>query len=158
MCGDGEIFLGILNDGQFRRFCECVGRPELATDPRFLNNALRLAHRPELRARIEDALSARSRQVLCQKLMQCGVPAGPVNTVAEAFSQDHTLHRKMVVERAGYRGVGLPVRLSRSPGAPSSSPPGYAQHTDEVMAEAGLPAREVAALRNNGVLPGRPQR
>lgn len=158
MCGDGEIFLGILNDGQFRRFCESVGRPELATDPRFINNSLRLAHRPALRARIEEALSACSRQVLCQRLMQCGVPAGPVNTVAEAFGQDHALHRKMVVEREGYRGVGLPIRLSRTPGAPSSTPPSYAQHTDEVMAEAGIPAREVAALRDSGVLPGQPQR
>ncbi|MDM0026680.1 CaiB/BaiF CoA transferase family protein [Variovorax saccharolyticus] len=158
MCGDGEIFLGILNDGQFRRFCDSVGCPELAADPRFVSNALRLAHRPELRSRIEAVLSACSRQALCQRLMQCGVPAGPVNTVAQAFGQAHTQHRRMVVERDGYRGVGLPVRLSRTPGTPGSSPPGYARHTEEVMAVAGIPAREVAALRDSGALPDRPQR
>jgi len=158
MCGDGEIFLGILNDGQFRRFCDSVGCPELAADPRFTSNALRLAHRPELRARIEDVLSSCSRQALCQKLMQSGVPAGPVNTVAQAFGQAHTRHRNMVVERDGYRGVGLPHRLSRTPGTPGSSPPGYAQHTQEVMALAGIPAREVAALRDSAALPDRPRR
>jgi len=157
-CGDGEIFLGILNDGQFRKFCESIGRADLAADQRFSSNALRISNRAALRTQIEGSLSSSSREVLCRRLMHCGVPAAPVNTVAEAFGQEHARHRSMLVEREDYRGIGLPVRFSRTPGAPSSSPPTYAQHTDEVLMEAGISAEQIAGLRDSGVLPDRPKR
>jgi crotonobetainyl-CoA:carnitine CoA-transferase CaiB-like acyl-CoA transferase len=157
-CADGEVFLGILNDGQFRKFAECVERPGLAVDARFTNNTNRIANRPALRLQIEEALGAWPRARLCDRLMQCGVPAGPVNTVSEALSQPHTRHRDMVVDRGGYRGMGVPVRLSRTPGAATLPPPAYAQHTDEVMAESGIPAEKIAALHRCGVLPEKPNR
>lgn len=157
-CADGEVFLGILNDAQFRKFAECVERPGLAVDARFTTNATRIANRPALRQQVEEALCGWPRARLCDQLMQCGVPAGPVNTVSEALNQPHTGHRNMVVDRGGYRGMGLPVRLSRTPGAATSPPPAYAQHTDEVMAESGIPAEKIAALHRCGVLPEKPNR
>lgn len=153
-CRDGEIFLGILNDRQFRRFCEHLGLAELPGDARFLSNAQRLQHREPLRRAIEGVLAHRPRAALCQELMRLGVPAGPVNTVAEAFEQPHAVQRQMLVERAGYRGVGVPTRLSRTPPVPGAVPPRFAQHSEEILREVGLDASRIAALRAQGVLPG----
>jgi crotonobetainyl-CoA:carnitine CoA-transferase CaiB-like acyl-CoA transferase len=62
-------------------------------------------------------------------------------------------HRAMRVDRDGYRGIGLPTKLSRTPGRPAASPTRYAQHTDEVLREAGLSDARIASLRDGGVLP-----
>src|SRR5690606_22376863 len=79
--GDGEIFIGIVNDGQFRRFCRHIARHELADDPRFNCNRQRLANRDALRIEIESALAARDGAALCDELMRIGVPASVVNSV-----------------------------------------------------------------------------
>ena len=84
-----------------------------------------------------------------------GVPCGPVNTVPEAFAQAHVAHRRMRVEREGYRGIGLPTQLSRTPGCPGRSPPRHGQHTDELLREAGFSEARIATLRERGVLPQR---
>jgi crotonobetainyl-CoA:carnitine CoA-transferase CaiB-like acyl-CoA transferase len=152
-CRDGEIFLGILNDRQFRRFCEHVGLPRLLADERFATNRLRLQHRAPLRTEIETTLASRSRESVCDELMRQGVPVGPVNTVPQAFAQAQVAHRGMLASRAGYRGVGVPTKLSRTPGRAARSPPTYGQHTEEVLLEAGLSEFRIAELRERGVLP-----
>jgi crotonobetainyl-CoA:carnitine CoA-transferase CaiB-like acyl-CoA transferase len=133
--GDGELFLGIVNDGQFRRFCAHVGRDELAADPRFATNPARVEHRAELRAEIERTLAGFEVEEICGALMRKGVPAGAVNTVPQAFAQPHVAHRGMLIERDGYRAPGIPVRLGDTPGAPGLSPPGINQHAEEILAE-----------------------
>ncbi|QVQ26097.1 CaiB/BaiF CoA transferase family protein [Achromobacter deleyi] len=152
-CQDGAIFLGIVNDRQFRRFCEYAGLAALLEDARFATNRSRLEHRDALRGAIEEALSSRLRGAVCGDLMKLGVPAGPVNSVPEAFEQAHTVHRGMRIDRDGYHGIGTPVRLSRAPARVDRLPPAYAQHTDEVLREAGLDDTRIAALREQGVLP-----
>jgi crotonobetainyl-CoA:carnitine CoA-transferase CaiB-like acyl-CoA transferase len=133
-----------------------VGLHGLPADPRFAGNPQRLQHRGELRGAIEAQLAGLPREALCRELMQLGVPVGAVLTVPEAFEQPHARHRGMRVEHDGYRGVGLPVKLCGTPGHAGSAPPGYAQHSDELLAEAGIDARERALLRASGALPERP--
>lgn len=152
-CRDGAIFLGILNDRQFRRFCQHLDLPTLPDDPRFASNAARLAHRDALRAAIEPVLACQPREALCRGLMALGVPVGPVNTVPEAFAQPHAAHRDMLVEQPGYRGVGLPMRLGSTPGRATGRPPRFAEHADEVLGEAGFSPERITALREAGVLP-----
>jgi crotonobetainyl-CoA:carnitine CoA-transferase CaiB-like acyl-CoA transferase len=154
-CADGAIFLGILNDRQFRRFCQHVGLSTLPEDPRYAINPMRLRNRDTLRAEIEAALAPLPRDKLCRELMAQGVPAGPVNTVPQALQQSHAAHRGMRVESGSYRGLGVPVRLSRTPGRAGGGAPGFARHTDEVLAEAGLSAERIADLRERGILPVR---
>jgi crotonobetainyl-CoA:carnitine CoA-transferase CaiB-like acyl-CoA transferase len=89
--------------------------------------------------------------------MRQGVPAGPVNTVPQALRQAHAEHRGMRVERAGYRGLGLPVRLSRTPGCPGDVPPRFGQHADDVLLEVGLSEERIADLYARGVLPEAPR-
>jgi crotonobetainyl-CoA:carnitine CoA-transferase CaiB-like acyl-CoA transferase len=132
---DGELFLGVVNDGQFRRFAAQVGKPELASDPRFATNPARLGHRAELRAEIESLLAGSTVADICAALMKSGVPAGPVNTVPQAFAQPHVAARKMMVEYDGYRGTGIPVKLGDTPGTPGAPPPKVNQHAEEILAE-----------------------
>lgn len=157
-CRDGELFLGIVNDRQFRKFCDYMGLAALLDDERFGTNRQRLQHRDALRLAIETALATRERDVVCRDLMQLGVPAGPVHTVPEAFEQAHARHRGMRVDRDGYHGIGVATRLFNAPARLRRLPPAYAQHTDEVLREAGLDDHHIAALRTQGVLPRKPPR
>ena len=152
---DGEIFLGIVNDGQFRRFCECVKRADLGADPRFASPSLRLEHRDALRAEIERTLAGLCAAALCEALMRCGVPAGPVNDVAQALMQPHALHRAMAVEADGHRHLGVPVKLGGTPGQVAGLPPRLSEHATAVLAELGCDAAEAEALFTDGTV-GRP--
>ena len=133
--GDGELFLGVVNDVQFRRFCAQVGHAEWATDPRFATNPTRVQHRAELRAEIERTLASFKVEEICGALMKNGVPAGAVNTVPQAFAQPHVAHREMLVEQDGHRAPGIPVKLSETPGSPGLPPPKINQHAEEILAE-----------------------
>jgi crotonobetainyl-CoA:carnitine CoA-transferase CaiB-like acyl-CoA transferase len=152
-CQDGLVFLGILNDRQFAKFCTVMELQQLIDDPRFATNAARLQHRDDLRQQIEVALSGWKREEVCSALMRKGVPVGPVHTVLEAFTQPHAEHRGMKVSSDGYRGIGVPVRLSQTPGRPTGSPPRFGQHAREVLEEAGLDERQIHHLNEIGVCP-----
>lgn len=150
----GEIFLGIGNDGQFRKFCEFIGAPELAADLRYASNGERNGNRDGLRASIEALLADRDAAELCEALLKAGVPAGPVNSLPEVLEHPHTRHRHMVVELgAGQRGLGVPVKLSRTPGQAQAPAPAIGQHTREVLEALGYPESEIDALVDAGVAP-----
>ncbi len=146
---DGEVFLGVVNDGQFTRFCECVDRPDLAADARFATPALRLQHRDALRAEIERTLAGLSAAPLCETLMRRGVPAGPVNDVAQALTQPHAKHRAMAVEADGHRHLGVPVKLGATPGRVAGLPPRLSEHAAAILAELGYGLAEREALYND---------
>lgn len=126
---DGMVFLSILNDPQFQRFCRCIDKPGLADDPDFASNAARLAHREQLRKEIEVILEDWEKAPLCDMLMKHGIPAGPVNTVPEALAHAHTLHRGMMINDSGYQGLGIPIRLTETPGTPGHRPPAFDEHS-----------------------------
>jgi len=149
---DGEIFLGILNDGQFRRFCQKVARSDLLDDPRFRTNADRLAHVAALRAELEHTLAGFTSEALCRDLMQAGVPAGAVNTVPQAFAQAHVAHRDMLVESEGHRAPGVPVKLVRTPGGAGRRPPRFGEHARDILADAGFDERTINGLIETGIV------
>ena len=130
---DGQMFLGIVNDAQFARFCKHIEREDLCLNPLFLNNSQRMTHRQTLRQELERALKNFSRSALCEALMNAGVPAGPVHTVPEALEQAHAHARDMVIDRPDYRGIGLPIKLSDTPGRVGRCPPGLGEHNDEIV-------------------------
>jgi len=136
--GNGELFLGVLNDGQFKRLCEHISRQDLFDGPLFKSNATRLANRDALRAELEKAFAAFEVESLCKDLMARGVPAGPVHNVPQAFAQPHAAHRQMLVEHDGYRGVGVPLKLSATPGRAGRRPPRFDEHAAEIRAQAGI--------------------
>lgn len=149
---DGEVFLGVVNNGQFQRFCECVARPDLASDPRFSESSLRLTNRDALRAEIERTLVNVPAAALCDDLMRRGVPAGPVNDVAQALSQPHAVHRGMVVDQQGHRSLGLPVKLSTNPGCADTLPPRLSEHASAILSELGYDAAAIESLQADGTI------
>lgn len=152
---DGEIFIGILNQAQFRRFCEHIGRPRLAVDERFASNAQRLAHRDELKREIEAAIAGQSSGELCESLMRAGVPAGAVNSVPQAFGHPHCEHRQMLLRHGGYTGVRSPMRLFGAAQPPVTAPAAFSQHTDEVLQALGYSSEERERLRSSGAIPAK---
>ncbi|MCM3562717.1 CaiB/BaiF CoA transferase family protein [Hydrogenophaga intermedia] len=154
---DGDVFLGVVNNGQFKRFCECVSRPDLAADPRFTDNSARLANREPLRAEIERTLIDFPAAALCEMLMRHGVPAGPVNDVAQALSQPHAAHRAMVIDQQGHRSLGLPVKLSASPGRAGALPPRLSEHADAILDELGYGSAAIEALHGDGTVTRPPE-
>jgi crotonobetainyl-CoA:carnitine CoA-transferase CaiB-like acyl-CoA transferase len=152
--GDGELFLGVVNEGQFRRFCERVERKDLLEDLRFQTNAARLQHASVLRMEIERTLAAFSVADLCRDLMASGVPAGPVNTVPQAFAHPHVAHRRMLNEQDGFRAPGVPVKLTQTPGRPGGPPPRLSEHAREILTEAGLDESAIEKLFVAGVVVG----
>ena len=156
--GDGEIFLAVANDGQFRKLCEYIGRPDLSADSRFATNASRLENRAALRAELEKAFAEYEVEPFCRELMRAGVPAGPVHTVPQALAQAHAAHRGMLVEDGDYRGIGAPVKLSQSRARAARKPPRFGEHAAQVLAQAGCTEEQVTELRGTGVVRDRPAR
>lgn len=147
-----EIFLASGNDGQFRKLCEALGVPALGTDPRFLKNADRLANRQALIDAFSAALTEHDGEALCMKLLKMGLPAGPVRPVDVSMAAEHTEIRAMVTELDGYRGLGTPIKLSRTPGGTRAKPPRFAEHSDAVLAQHGFTEEQIAALRQDGIV------
>lgn len=150
---DDEVFLGIVNDGQFRRFCSHIGLNDLPGDGRFASNALRLAHRNELKTIIETAIAQHDSASLCDALMHSGVPAAPVLTVDEALTHPHCQHRDMVVRDGGYTGLRTPMRLSGTPGKPGTAPPAFAQDCELLLEQLGYSDSQCHLLHEAGAAP-----
>lgn len=149
---DGEIFLGVVNDAQFRKFCAAIGRDEWSADPRFADNTARMTHRTQLRQEMERVLAQHDSGPLCERLMAAGVPAGAVQSVDQALSHPHTAHRKMLVQTGPSAVLGIPVKLQRTPGQVRSIAPRFAQDTHAVLAEAGYSEQEINDLIAGGAV------
>ena len=147
-----EIFIASGNNGQFRKLCEIIGRPELADDERFADNGKRNVNRAALTEALGSAFAGHDGNELALQLIRAGVPAGPVLPVDESTAAPHTAHREMVAEIDWYRGVNTPIKLRRTPGGARRAPPKFAQHDDEVLTQHGYSAEQIAALERAGVL------
>lgn len=130
----GPIFLAVGNNGQFAAMARVLGAPELATDARFASNAQRLQHRAALRETLAALFAGKEAAALSDELLRNGVPAGAVQDVQQVLEHPHTLHRGMVLEQGDYRGVGSPIKLSRTPASLRSLPP---EHQPEATASGG---------------------
>jgi crotonobetainyl-CoA:carnitine CoA-transferase CaiB-like acyl-CoA transferase len=157
-CADGHIIVATGNDGQYRRFVETGGRPDLAQDPRFATNPLRVQHRDTLVPLLADMVRGATRADWIARLEAAGVPCGPINEVDEVFADAQVRARGMQVALphplAGeVRLVRNPMRMSATPATSDRAPPLLGQHTDEVLREVlGKSEADIAALRAAKVL------
>jgi crotonobetainyl-CoA:carnitine CoA-transferase CaiB-like acyl-CoA transferase len=126
---DGELMICAGNDAQFGRLAAVVGLPD---DERFATNEGRVAHRDALRALLEERLRRRTRGEWTAELAAAGVPAGPVQTIAEAFSLAAALGLDVVDDTDGVRTVSFPARLSETPATVRLRPPDLDEHGDDV--------------------------
>jgi formyl-CoA transferase/CoA:oxalate CoA-transferase len=149
---DGELFLAVGNDDQFRRFCAATGQQTLLSDERFATNPSRVVHHRELRERLAPIMRQQSRAYWNEQLTRAGVPCGSVRDVPDALSDPQLIARGMIesVEHAAagmIKVLGVPIKLSETPGSVRSAPPTLGQHTAQVLAEIGMTIGEIEDLR-----------
>ncbi len=148
---EGYITVGANNQRLWQRLCDAIGRPELAADERFATNDARMANREALEAELESALAARSTDDWVAVLSEAGVPCGPIHDYRQVFEDPHTQAREMEVRldhpvEGRISALGIPVKLSETPGSVRRPAPLLGEHTAEVLGEAGFSDAEIAAL------------
>ena len=154
---DGHMILAIGNDGQFARFCEVAGRPELAADARFATNRARVENRAELIPLMNEITATRTTAEWIAQLEARAVPCGPINGLAEVFADPQVQARGLAVkmphpEAGEVPLVASPIRLSKTPVEYRRAPPLVGEHTDEILADLGVDAAGIAGLRERGVV------
>jgi crotonobetainyl-CoA:carnitine CoA-transferase CaiB-like acyl-CoA transferase/tripartite-type tricarboxylate transporter receptor subunit TctC len=150
---DNPIYLAVSTEKNFASLCKILGRHDWLEDRRFADMTARLSHRDELIALVTKAFASEHAEDLAMRLNAAGIPAGAVLHVADALAHPHTRHRKMLIEANGFRTLGLPVKLSATPGKIRCAPPTFGQHTEEILLQAGFPASEIKELQNKGIAP-----
>ena len=134
---DGHVILAVGNDGQFRRFCEFIGHPALADDPRYATNPARLQHREELNGILRPALQSQETATVIAELEARKVPVGPVRTLDQVFASDQVAARQMQIDMQAGPGpvklIGNPLNLSRTPVTYRSAPPEFGADTQSVL-------------------------
>ena len=152
---DGWITVGASNQANYARLTQVLEAPELLDDPRFRDNAMRMANLPALVELLTQRFERKPSADWLSALTAAGVPAGPVLTIAEMLEDPQVRARAMVVEtqhpKAGAtQAIGCPLKLSATPARVVRPAPLYGQHTREVLLEFGFGAAEVQALLDAG--------
>lgn len=153
---DGYFIVAVGSDDQFRRFAAIIDRFELADDRRFATNRARVANRTELLPQIIERLATRPKAEWLRLFEQAGIPAGPINTIAEMFADPHIVERQFVKTMPHSQGgtvptLSNPMSFSRSAITYDIGPPVLGEHTDEVLAELGYSKAQIKAFRSGGV-------
>jgi len=148
---DKWITIGGANQSNWESIAVVLGHPEWKADPRFASNDKRKANEAALVALISAVLVENTSDYWIDKLESAGVPAGPINNVAEALRHPQTLARDMLVELehplAGpMRALGFPIKFSRSPAAITRPAPLLGEHSREILSEFGYSAASIDAL------------
>ena len=155
---DGDIMLAVGNDRQFMRCCEALGLPQLAADPRYAVMTSRVQHRETLIPQLEARLRERTTSAWLDRFRTEGIPAGPVNTIAEVLTNDYADERQLVREVMTADGVTVPtvanpVDFAETPVEYNHAPPRLGEHTDEVLKEwLRYSDAEIENLRRNNVI------
>jgi len=154
---DGFVNIGVTNQKQWTNFCTALGFPNLATDPRFERMDARLANYNELRPIIDRALAPLSRAEVIRLLGDVGIPVGPINTVGEILEDPQIHAREMIVELTHpeygpLRVLGIPLKLSETPGGVETAPPLFGEHNRDVLLKLGYTEDDVSNFARSGVI------
>jgi len=154
---DGWITVGGAAQHFWLRLRRVLGLEQLAADPRFATNADRVRHRKELAALLQERLERETSAYWLDRLEAEGIPAGPLYTYDQVFADRQVCHREMVVEvehpvAGRTRVLGIPIKLSETPGAIRRPAPLLGEHTREILAELGFEPAEQERLKANGVI------
>jgi crotonobetainyl-CoA:carnitine CoA-transferase CaiB-like acyl-CoA transferase len=154
---DGWIVVGGANRKHWLSTLDAIGAPQLAEDPRFVDNAARMANLEALEAELAVRFRTKSSEHWLRALDDRGVPCGPVCDVLQALADPQTIAREMVVEVehsaiGPVKTLGLPVKFSRTPGKVRTGAPVYGEHTRAILRDHGFGEEEIAALEAEGAV------
>ena len=156
-CSDGYVTIGAANDRNFAKLARVLGHPEWITDARFAADHLRVQHRAELAALIDEVTAAETRAFWIEQLDQAGVPCGPILDYEDALTTPQALAREMTVDvdhptLGPLRTLGTPIKMSETPLNPRRRAPLLGEHTDDVLLDAGYSENEIEQLRSIGAV------
>ncbi len=154
---DGYINVGANTQRLWARLCEAIGREGLIEDPRFDTNDLRMENRAELAEELEKTLAEKTTDEWVDILLDAGFPAAPIHNYQQVFEDPHTIARGMMVEmdhpiEGRVKGLGIPVKLSETPGSIRRPAPLLGEHTEETLSGLGYSGEEIADLRERKVI------
>ena len=151
---DGMVVVAVGNEALWRRFCEAIDRAHLVEHPNFLTNADRVANREQLESELNPAFMEHPVSYWEECLSKAGVPCGRVRAFKEVIDNERQADGGMIVriDGDGLLGLGIPVKLSASPGRIRSRPPRLGEHTEAVFSALGHSQEEFAAWRAGGVV------
>ena len=154
---DGFVNIAVTNQKQWENFCRVLGFPEIATDLQFESMKARLANYAELRPMIERVVASMTRAEVMAAMSEVGIPAGPINTVGEVLEDPQIHARHMVIELTHpdygpLRLLGIPIKLSDTPGIVENAPPKFGEHNREVLRILGFEEEEIARFAESGVI------
>jgi formyl-CoA transferase len=155
---DGHIVVGVNHGKMWAKFCEAIGDPALAKEPPFDNGFGRLANRDALQERLEAILATNTSAHWVERLVERGIPAGPVNTIAEALEDPQVKARGMLQEVGDRKFLRTPLNFSETPGGIRRGPAEVGEHTREVLAASGFTDSEIEGLLGAGVVAERSTR
>jgi crotonobetainyl-CoA:carnitine CoA-transferase CaiB-like acyl-CoA transferase len=138
-CADGHIIIATGNDAQYRRLCGMLDLAPLAADPRFATNADRIAHRDTLVVLLAEATRTRAKADLLAACEAQGIPAGPINDLAEVFADPHAMARGMVMDLDGIPSVRPPFRFDGASSAADRPSPRLDEHGAEIRTRLNIP-------------------
>src|SRR5947208_138770 len=154
---DGFVNIAVTNKKHWQNFCRVLGFAELATDFRFETMKARLTHYGELRPVIDRVISKMTRAEAIARMSEVGIPAGPINTVGEILEDPQIHAREMVLELTHpeygpFKTLGIPIKLSDTPGVVDQAPPLFGEHNREVLSRLGYSDDEIRKLAEAGVI------
>ncbi len=157
--GTSPMNIVINEQKHWRLLCDAIGHPEFKDDPRMAEPHARVAHREEVRALLEQALSSRSADEWDRLFSQAGVPAGPILPVTDIIQHEQILHRRLYKRFENVPGLGLGIdvarvgfRLGEDQPDVATPPPELGRDTDSLMRQAGYSSKEIECMRRDGVI------
>jgi len=156
-CADGYVTIGANTDRLFHRLCVVLGHPEWRDEPDFANNGSRVHNRTKLAALIEGVMVHQPSRYWLSQLDAADIPCGPINDYAHVFADPQVTAREMMLAidhpvLGRLRTLGSPIKMSTTPPDATRRAPLLGEHTDELLAEIGLSAEDIAALRVKGTV------
>jgi formyl-CoA transferase len=154
---DGYINIATTGGRIWERFAQAVGAPDLPTRPEYATGPDRSKNRKQLNAEINKLTEKKTSETWVKEFNAAGVPCGPIYSIDQMFADAQVEHLKMAQDVPNPEGrhirlVAQPMTLSRTPSRMVARPPQFGEQTDEVLAEFGFSADEIASLRQNKVV------
>ena len=158
MCQDGKyINVAVGSERIWERFCQGMKMPEMKENPQYATNSDRVRNRAEIVPNLQKIFLTRPVNEWVQDLQEFNVPCGPINDLADVFSDPQLLHRKMFVEMAhptlgSIKQTGIPIKFSLTPGRLDRHPPLLGEHNSELLQELGYSDADIERLARQEII------